>query len=143
MESVKTKAKRKQNSKRLTLTESVQKKVRLWTLQVENEFNGMLEIKRNDLLNFIIENTSDQLPASLINRIRAEKFTGKEKAKWIYSKFLEAEKEGQEISFNQLLEMVQGKKTKTKKLHGTHTTLKNNSASETQKKQILPKEKTD
>lgn len=115
MESVKVKKTRKQDSKRLTLTEKSQGKATIWLSQIEEEFNGMLTLKRNDLLNAILENLDDKLPSQLLSKIRNEELTTKKVAEWIYKKTLEAEKTGQQINLDELLKTAQGGSSKGRK----------------------------
>ena len=113
MESIKVK-KRKQDSNRFTLSDKAQGKAKGWLSQVEQEFSGMLSLKRNDLLNTILEELDDKLSTQLLEKIRNEKLTGKEKAKWIYQQFLKAEKEGHEADLEELIKTAQGS-SKTRK----------------------------
>ena len=106
---------RKQASNRLSLSEKAQAKANAWLIQIEKEFSGMLSLKRNDLLNTILEELDDTLSASLLDKIRGEKLTGKEKAKWIYQKFLEAEKKGLEADLDDLIETARGSTKKKRK----------------------------
>ena len=115
MESVKAKRTRKQDSKRLTLTDKSQGKAKIWLSQIEEEFNGMLTLKRNDLLNAVLENLDDKLPSQLLSKIRDEQLTTKKVAEWIYKKTLEAEKEGLQIELNELLKTAQGGSSKNRK----------------------------
>jgi hypothetical protein len=109
------KKKRNQESNRLTLTLKVQEKAKDWLSQINNQFNGMLSLKRNDLLNFLLEEMDAHLSQTLMDRIKDQKLTDKEKAKWIYQKFLDAEKKGLELDFNDLVKTAQGNSKKTKK----------------------------
>ena len=114
MESISKKKSRKQDSQRLTLTKKAQEKAQLWLSQIEVEFNGMLTLKRNDLLNTILEELDEKLSSQLLNKIRNEKLTDKEKAKWIYQKILDAEKQGHETDLDELIKTAQGH-SKTRK----------------------------
>ena len=69
MESIKVK-KRKQDSNRFTLSDKAQGKAKGWLSQVEQEFSGMLSLKRNDLLNTILEELDDKLSTQLLEKIR-------------------------------------------------------------------------
>ena len=109
------KKKRNQESNRLTLSPKAQEKARHWLSQINDQFNGMLCLKRNDLLNFLLEEMEEVLSQSLMDKIKDQKLTDKEKAKWIYLKFLEAEKQGQELDFNELVKTAQGNSKKRKK----------------------------
>ena len=115
MESVKVKKERRHESHRLTLTNKAQEKAKIWLSQVEQEFNGMLTLKRNDLLNTILEEIDDKLSVQLLEKIRNEKLTGKEKAKWIYQQFLKAEKEGHKADLDELIMTAQGSSKVRKK----------------------------
>lgn len=112
-----TKKKRNQESNRLTLSPKAQEKARNWLSQINDQFNGMLSLKRNDLLNFLLEEMEEVLSQSLMDKIKDQKLTDKEKAKWIYQKFLEAEKQGQELDFNELVKTAQGNSKKKRKSH--------------------------
>ncbi|MCB0369712.1 MAG: hypothetical protein KDD45_09795 [Bdellovibrionales bacterium] len=101
------KKKRSQNSSRLTLSSKAQRKTSNWINQIEQKLNGMISIKRNDLLNFLLEEMDDNLASSVLDKIKKEKLTGKQKAKWIYQKFLEAEKSGSNIDFDDLVKVAQ------------------------------------
>ena len=111
--------KRRQDSNRLTLTDKAQEKATVWLSQIEKEFNGMLSIKRNDLLNTILEELDDSLSSLLLSKIREEKLTGKEKAKWIYQQFLKAEKEGVDANLDELIKTAQGGPKRRKKARKT------------------------
>ncbi|MCB0414821.1 MAG: hypothetical protein KDD50_10835, partial [Bdellovibrionales bacterium] len=76
------KKKRSQNSSRLTLSSKAQRKTSNWINQIEQKLNGMISIKRNDLLNFLLEEMDDNLASSVLDKIKKEKLTGKQKAKW-------------------------------------------------------------
>ncbi|MCB0414913.1 MAG: hypothetical protein KDD50_11300 [Bdellovibrionales bacterium] len=102
------KKKRGHDSNRLTLSKKSQEKAKDWLSQLSDEFNGMVNLKRNDLLNFLIEEMEDKLSQALMDKIKNEKLTDKEKAKWIYQKFLDAEKQGLELDFNELVKTAQG-----------------------------------
>lgn len=109
------KKKRTQDSNRLTLSPKAQKKAKNWLSQINNQFNGMLSLKRNDLLNFLLEEMDAQLSQILMDRIKDQKLTDKEKAKWIYQRFLDAEKQGLELDFNEIVKAAQGNSKKTRK----------------------------
>ena len=110
-----TKKKRTQDSNRLTLSPKAQEKARNWLSQINNQFNGMLSLKRNDLLNFLLEEMDAHLSQILMDRIKDQKLTDKEKAKWIYQRFLDAEKQGLKLDFNELVKTAQGNSKKTRK----------------------------
>ena len=61
-----------------------------------------------DLPYRLIEEMEDKLSQTLMDKIKNEKLTDKEKAKWIYQKFLDAEKQGLELDFNELVKTAQG-----------------------------------
>lgn len=109
------KKKRTQDSNRLTLSPKAQEKARNWLSQINNQFNGMLSLKRNDLLNFLLEEMDSQLSQILMDRIKDQKLTDKQKAKWIYQRFLDAEKQGLELDFNEIVKAAQGNSKKTRK----------------------------
>ena len=109
------KKKRNQESNRLTLSDKAQEKAKVWLSQINKEFNGMLNLKRNDLLNFLLEEMEENLSKHLMDKIKDQKLTDKEKAKWIYQKFLEAEKQGLELNFSELVKTAQGPTKRTKK----------------------------
>ena len=111
------KAKRNQDSNRLTLTRKAQEKASLWLSQIDDKFNGMLSLKRNDLINTIIEELDERLSVGFLEKIKSEKLTDIEKAKWIYEKILTAQKEGLETSLDELIKTAQdGPKRRRKAL---------------------------
>lgn len=132
------KKKRNQESNRLTLSPKAQEKARHWLSQINDQFNGMLSLKRNDLLNFLLEEMEGVLSQSLMDKIKDQKLTDKEKAKWIYQKFLEAEKQGQELDFNELVKTAQGNSKKTRKPRRAR-----NTSSQTQENTDSQKQSTD
>lgn len=111
------KVKRNHASNRLILTKKAQEKASLWLSQIDDKFNGMLSLKRNDLINTILEELDESLSVGLLEKIRSEKLTDIEKAKWIYEKILTAQKEGLETSLDELIKTAQdGPKRRRKAL---------------------------
>lgn len=101
------KKRRNQTSNKLTLSSQAQKLGDNWLKQVNEYFNGMISLKRNDLINVIIEGLNEKLSTELLERIKKEKLTDKEKAKWIYKQMLDAESKGVEVDFNELVKKAQ------------------------------------
>lgn len=85
-ETTRPKKRRVQDSSRLSLSRKAQQMTENWMSQIKQEFHGMVNIKRNDLLNFLLEELDEILAPSILDKIK-EKLTGKQKAKWIYQKF--------------------------------------------------------
>ena len=116
------KKKRNQESNRLTLSPEVQEKAKIWLSQINDQFNGMLSLKRNDLLNFLLEEMDEHLSQTLMDKIKDQKLTDKEKAKWIYQRFLDAERQGLELDFNELVKTAQGNSKKARKTRKARNT---------------------
>jgi len=122
------KKRRSQTSSKLTLSSKAQSLGDSWLKQVNEYFNGMVSLKRNDLINVILEGLNEKLSSELLERIKTEKLTDKEKAKWIYKQMLDAESKGAEVDFNELVKTAQGpskrksttRKSKTEASHSTH-----------------------
>ena len=115
MENKVEKKKRSQDSKRLTLSELAQSNSTKWVNQITDEFKGMLDLKRNEVINFILEEMGASLSKDLLEKIRSKKLTDSHIAKWIYKKTLEAEKEGHEPNFDELVRAAQGSIKKAKR----------------------------
>ncbi|USN48493.1 MAG: hypothetical protein H6626_05220 [Pseudobdellovibrionaceae bacterium] len=126
-ETTRPKKRRVQDSSRLSLSRKAQQMTENWMSQIKQEFHGMVNIKRNDLLNFLLEELDEILAPSILDKIKKEKLTGKQKAKWIYQKFLEAEKNGSEINFDELVKTAQSGSRKVKKQRKTKSSRPQNS----------------
>ena len=119
MQTEKIRRKRNQESNRLTLTDKAHERAKGWLSQIEEEFSGMLLLKRNDLINTVLEELDEMLSTTLLEKIKNEKLTDKEKAKWIYHKFLEAEKEGHNADLGELIKTAQGSSKTRRKARKT------------------------
>lgn len=115
MSDIVKRAKPKGATNRLRLSPDVIEKANLWLSQLENEFNGMLNLKRNDVINFLLEEFDEKLSQPLMDKIKDKKLTDKQRAKWIYQKFLEAEKQGIDLDFNDVIKVAQAPSKKKRK----------------------------
>ena len=112
---VKVKKKRISDGRRVRLSDKAYGNVTKWVEQVDGEYGGMLSIKLTEVVNFVLEGLSPVLSKQQMAQLKEEKLTGAQKAKWLYAKCAEAEKNGLEIDFNGLLKRIQSGGAKTKK----------------------------
>ena len=116
------KKKRSKSSDRLTLSKPVIQKSFLWEKQVNEEFKGMVVLKRNDIINLLLEELPEKLSASQLHKIKSEKLTDVQKAKWIYQQLKEAKNKGLDIDLESLVKAAQSTVKVSKK---SHKSLKN------------------
>ncbi len=122
MNEIKKTIKVRKDSNRLRLSNEVMEKANKWLSQLETEFNGMLNLKKNDLINFLLEEYDNNLSQNLMEKIKEKKLTDKQKAKWIYQKFLDAEKQGLKLNLNDLIKTAQSPSKRKRKARKTKNT---------------------
>ena len=88
---------------RITLSKAACEKVNLWMNQINEQFKGMINLKRNDLVSILLEEFHGKLPFQVFDKIKSEKLTDVQKAKWIYLQLKNAESNNESISFDSLL----------------------------------------
>ena len=110
-----TKKKRSQMSERITLSKSLQAKAQSWLKQANDHCNGMLVLKRNDLICALLDELPAKLSLSSVEKIKSEKLTDMQKAKWIFEKFKEAELKGHSLDFNELVNTANSTSKKKKR----------------------------
>ena len=104
----KPKKKRRLNQlDRITLSESAKKKCEAWLKQANEHFNGMVQLKGADLVCIILEEMPDTLASQTLEKIKNEKLTDIQKAKWIYQKLKEAKVSGEEVDLESLIKTAQ------------------------------------
>ncbi len=102
------KRKRMQSSDRITLSGIVLEKSDAWVNQVNEHFNGMIVLKRNDIICALLEDLDDKLSNQLLEKIKSEKLTDIQRAKWIYQQLKEANGKGEDVNFDNLVKTAQG-----------------------------------
>lgn len=105
--SVSGKKRRSKSSDRLTLSKTVIQKSFLWEKQVNDEFKGMVVLKRNDIINLLLEELPEKLSASQLHKIKSEKLTDVQKAKWIYQQLKDANNKGLDVDLESLVKAAQ------------------------------------
>ena len=101
------KKKRSKSSDRLTLSKPVIQKSFLWEKQVNEEFKGMIVLKRNDIINLLLEELPQKLSSSQLHKIKSEKLTDVQKAKWIYQQLKDANNKGLDVDLESLVKAAQ------------------------------------
>lgn len=105
--SVSGKKRRSKSSDRLTLSKTVIQKSFLWEKQVNEEFKGMIVLKRNDIINLLLEELPQKLSSSQLHKIKSEKLTDVQKAKWIYQQLKDANNKGLDVDLESLVKAAQ------------------------------------
>lgn len=134
------KRKRSSNSDRLRLSSQLQSKSDQWVDQVNRHFNGMLVLKKNEVIHFLLEDLPETLPVSLLDKMQKEKLTDIQKAKWIYEQLKDAEVKGKDLPLDTLLQMAKGKAPK--KENKSRKVSSNSPAKTSPVTSLIPNEKT-
>jgi len=126
IEKVEGKKKRRNRSNfsnRATLSPEALEKVLGWRDQISKKFDGVIKISStSDLLNLILSLHEKELSSSELEKIKENKLSDVQLAKWIYDRLLAANGKGETADLNktikeakQLGKVTQGKNKKTNK----------------------------
>jgi len=95
-------------------------KATAWQTQVNQIFHGMIKTNRAELINLVLETLPNELTPKLIKQIQDQKLDDVTKAKWVYLKLQDAQKNGENLRLEDLIKEVNmtnkkpSRRTKTK-----------------------------
>lgn len=76
--------------------------------QLKEEFKDMVRIKRDDVVNFILSLRSEPFSEKELDKIRKEKLTDQQRAKWLLKQVQIAESAGKDVNLDALMEQIKG-----------------------------------
>lgn len=135
MEQVDLKPKKKTPTRnRVSLTPKSLLKLEAWEKQINEELSQMVKLNKNDLVNFLIEMSSNKIPQSIIKRAYETKLTDVERIKWMLAQAESAQKDGREPQLDELYKKVKKtlKRSSKKSLTSKKSSLKNLDLSQNQ-----------
>ncbi len=107
MEQVTQKPKKKTPIRnRVSLNSQSLLKLEAWEKQINEELSQMVKLTKNDLVNFLIEMSSNKIPQSIIKRAYETKLTDVERIKWMLTQAESAQKDGREPQLDELYKKV-------------------------------------
>ena len=110
---------------RVTLTPQVSQKVNNWLTQLNDKFNGLIEINRSDLTNYFLDRQPDILNRDQIEKVKAAHYDEVRFMSWALQKMKESKKNGESLSLKDLMQSSQTNPSddikRTKKAKGTES----------------------
>lgn len=92
---------------RVTLTPAISKRVNGWLDQLNEKFNGLIELNRSDLTNYFLDQISDLLNRDQIEKIKTAHYDEVRFMSWALQKMKESKKNGETLSLSDLMQLSQ------------------------------------
>lgn len=126
------KAKKKSStSNKVLLSGENFNKATSWLEQINTKYQGMIKTNRSELINFALEELDKKLTPQFLNKVQEEKLDDVTKAKWVYLKLQDAQKNGENLRLEDLMKEVNMTKRRS-----TRRTKTKNSAPENQNTKV-------
>lgn len=93
---------------RITLGKEESAKIDGWILQIEQKTNGMVQLSKSELLNYLVQKKNSELSTSEINQIRKERYDEVKFIHWALMKIKEAKRSGETITLEDLMRVQRG-----------------------------------